>query len=115
MSINLMADSPIFLNSLAEATALSETSEKNLLIIFGSKSCRYCENLKQEINSGNFDYLLTNKIVCYVELDDTNKDLKTKYRVNMIPDSRVFIRNEQKFKISGYEKTKYTKWLETLK
>lgn len=115
MSTNIMADSPIFLNSLTDATALSETSEKNLLVIFGSKSCRYCDDLKKEINSGNLDNLLKNKIVCYIDIDDKNRNLEKEYKISIIPDSRFFIKNNQKSKIIGYEKNKYRNWLETLK
>ena len=110
-----MADSPIFLNSLEDSQAMSKISQKDLIVIFGSSSCKYCEELKSDINSGDFDSVLTNKIVCYVELNENNKQIKTSYKINIIPDSRFFVNDKQESKIVGYEKSKYQNWLKNLK
>lgn len=115
ISTNLMADSPIFLNSLEDSQAMSKISQKDLIVIFGSSSCKYCEELKSDINSGDFDSVLTNKIVCYVELNENNKQIKTSYKINIIPDSRFFVNDKQESKIVGYEKSKYQNWLKNLK
>ena len=115
ISTNLMADSPIFLNSLEDSQAMSKISQKDLIVIFGSSSCKYCEELKSDINSGDFDSVLTNKIVCYVELNENNKQIKTSYKINIIPDSRFFVNDKQESKIVGYEKSKYQNWLKNIK
>lgn len=115
ISTNLMADSPVFLNSLEDSQAMSKISQKDLIVIFGSSSCKYCEELKSDINSGDFDSVLTNKIVCYVELNENNKQIKTSYKINIIPDSRFFVNDKQESKIVGYEKSKYQNWLKNLK
>lgn len=109
-----LADSPVFTNSLEKARVLSKTYQKNIIVIFASSSCKYCDNLKSEVNNGTFDDLLENKIVCYLDITN-DTDLINKYKVSLIPDSRFFTKETEQSKILGYEKNKYKKWLENLK
>lgn len=109
-----LADSPLFTSSLDKAKTLSKQSQKNIILVFGSSSCKYCDLLKNEINSGNLDSLLNNKIVCYIDIEEY-PDLKKTYNVNMIPDSRYINKEKEQSRLRGYEKNKYVQWLESLR
>lgn len=109
-----LADSPVFTNSLNKAKALSKQSQKSIILIFASSSCKYCDMLKNEINSGNLDKLLSDKVICYVDINEY-PELKESYNVNMIPDSRFLNKEIEKSRLRGYEKNKYVQWLESLR
>jgi len=109
-----LADSPVFTSSLDKAKTLSRQSQKDIILIFGSSSCKYCDLLKTEINSGNLDSLLNNNIVCYIDINEY-PDLKKSYNVNMIPDSRFLNKEVERSRLLGYEKDKYIQWIESLR
>jgi thioredoxin-related protein len=109
-----IATPPVFTNSLNKSKTLAAELHRNVIVIFGSENCVYCQNLKQTINSGNLDDLLDDKIVCYIDLDD-NPTYKQQYKISIIPDSRFIVNDNQKSKIVGYELNKYSTWLKSLK
>jgi thioredoxin-related protein len=100
------ANDSFILDSIDETQRLSHLTNKPALIIFGSDSCRFCNNLKQDILTKKLSPTIDRYIICYIDIDK-NPDLKTKYSVSMIPDSRIFVNNKQTSIIKGYSKDTY--------
>ena len=98
------------IESFAEAKALSESAELPLLVIFGTPSCRFCEQLKHDLLDKEFENELSNVIVCYVDIDTDNQH-KQAYNIKTIPDSRILFKNREHGKIIGYSKQKFKAWL----
>lgn len=105
------ASQPIFTDSYENAIKIVQSEHnRDLLFIFGAEWCQHCNALKNEINSGSLDHLLDNKVVCYIDIEK-NVDLKKKYKVSSLPDSRIIKPNKTIFKLTGYSKKEYEKWL----
>jgi thioredoxin-like negative regulator of GroEL len=109
-SITLASNPPIFVDSLESAIVLSEEIRCEVLVIFSAEWCSYCQNLKNDINSKKLDDVLCNKIICYVDYDES-KQLVKKYNVKKIPDSRLIETTGNITKFIGYNKDKYIIWL----
>lgn len=101
-------------NSIEDAMALSESSKKPVLLIFGSNDCVFCEKLKQDIIRGELTKYIDEYIVCYLDIDKAKKE-KQEYKVSLIPDSRILRNKIEKTKIIGYKKSRYIEWLENAK
>jgi thioredoxin-related protein len=97
------------IDSLEEAQRLSDSTGKSVLLILGAESCFHCERLKTDILTDQIPDS-DRYIICYLGLDE-NPDLKKKYSVSMIPDSRILKKNKTITTIKGYDRTKYSKWL----
>jgi thioredoxin-like negative regulator of GroEL len=102
------------LSSLEEAQNLSKSTKQPILAIFGSDSCSFCTKLINDIDNGQLTDYLDSYIICYIDLK-TNANIKNKYKVNMIPDSRIIIDNKEVSKATGYNKNEYIKWLKNVK
>lgn len=100
----------ILIDSLDDAMALSESTEMPVLLIFGADWCDHCKQLKKDIEEKNLEKELDNYIVCYIDIDE-NKNLKNKFEIKAVPDSRLIIKQKEKNKIIGYNKLKYKKWI----
>lgn len=110
---SVYASDTFVLSSVEEAKTLSQTTNKPLLLIFGSDSCGPCRSLKTDINT----FLLPSIdgfIICYINIDN-NPQIKTKYNISTIPDSRIFIEGSLKHTMIGYDKFSYEKWLNNVK
>lgn len=107
-SIALCEDT-IYLDSLIDAVALSESSKKDILIVFTADWCKYCNKFKKEMRD---DSSLKDKIVCYVDYD-SNNDIIKEYRVSTIPDF-ILLRNkvEVKRKVGYNNKQEFIKWIQ---
>lgn len=105
------ADSPAMVDSLEDAMALSESTKMPALVIFGADWCGYCKTLKNHISSGDLNKQLDNYIICYIDVEK-NPELKREFSVKTLPDSRIFIENQEKSQYKGYDKNKYKKWIE---
>lgn len=106
----LFSNDTFILDSFDEAKVLAQETSKPVLIVFGADYCAYCLKLKQ-------DLLLSKDIehiVCYVDIQD-HTDLKDKYNVGVIPDSRVIINNKEVGSFKGYSPQKYFTWLNNAK
>ena len=77
------AEPPVYMSSLVDSVALSETSHKEILVVFTADWCKYCSIMKQDISKT--PKVVEDKIVCYVDYD-TNTDLVKEYKVKLIPD-----------------------------
>lgn len=109
LSASIASANDYILSSIDETLKLSQNSGKPALVIFGSENCKFCDLLKQEILDKNY---VDNYIVCYLDISkDTNKSLKDKYKIHIVPDSRIFINNIETNRLKGFEKNKYIDWL----
>jgi len=98
--IALGNDAPVYVDNLINALAESQSSGKDILVIFTADWCGVCKVMKNDLV--NNPSVIKNKIVCYIDYDK-NKDLIKEYRVNIIPDYLI-IRNSIEIK----RKIKYT-------
>jgi thiol-disulfide isomerase/thioredoxin len=106
----IFANDGFILSSIEETQKLSKLTNKPALIIFGADYCQFCQVLKQDILANQLNPSIDKYIICYVDTED-NPDLKNKYKISSIPDSRIFIDNKQVSKTTGYSKDTYIKWL----
>lgn len=105
-----LADSPIYEDNLLDALALSEDSDKEILVIFTADWCKYCNIMKNDLKE--LDNELKDKIVCFVDVDK-NSYIKQEYRVGSIPDYFILKNKIETNRQKGYfGKNKFIKWLE---
>jgi len=109
-STTIFANDSFILSSIEETQKLSKLTNKPALIIFGADYCKFCQILKQDILTNQLNPSVDKYIICYIDVKD-NPDLKNKYKISSIPDSRILIDNEQVSKTTGYSKNTYIKWL----
>jgi thioredoxin-related protein len=108
------AKDSFILGSLSEAKTLAKSTNKPLLIIFGADYCRYCNDLKQDILSYELSPEVNPYIICYLDISQ-DTELKTKYNISVLPDSRIFVKDQQKSKNTGYSIKQYKTWLNNAK
>lgn len=102
------------LESLEEAQTLSKSTKQPILLIFGNKNCPFCTKLTTDINNKQLTEYLDPYIICYIDLSE-NSEYKEKYKVNMIPDSRIISNGKEISKATGYTRTEYIQWLKNVK
>ena len=88
----------VFVNSLEDATALQKEIDNDIILIFSSKNCSFCEKLQNDLISMNIE----DKIICVINIDK-NKELKQQYGVSVVPDTRIISNGKEKKKIIGYK------------
>jgi thioredoxin-related protein len=101
MGANTNKQPAIFVDSLEDAVALSESIKKDIFVVFGAEWCGYCDKTKQDIKK-NIDQL-NDIIIVYVNIDD-REDLKTEYRVKGIPDYMILRSKVETRRNVGYLK-----------
>ena len=104
------ANEKFLLSSLDEAHNLSRQTKKPILLIFGGDYCAHCAKLKDDILSKDFENIIDKYIVCYIDVQE-NPNLKRKYKVSTVPDSRIINDADTISSIIGYSKSAYQKWL----
>lgn len=104
------ANEKFLLSSLDEAHNLSKQTKKPILLIFGGDYCVHCGRLKHDLLSKEFETTVDKYIVCYIDIQN-NSNLKNKYEVSTVPDSRIIKDNNTVSTIIGYSKNAYQKWL----
>lgn len=103
LCLNIYANPPIYVNSLEDAVVLQKSIEHDILLIFSSDKCTYCNILKKDLEDMNIE----NKIICIVDIDK-NMNIKKQYRVSVIPDTRIISKGKDIKRIVGYKnKTTY--------
>jgi thioredoxin-related protein len=100
--------------SLEEAKTLSNSTNQPILLIFGSPECSFCTNLTEDIRNGVLSECLDPYIICYIDLKE-NSEYKKDYKVSIIPDSRIILKDKQMSKATGYTKSEYIQWLKNAK
>jgi thioredoxin-related protein len=102
------AEDAVYSTNLLDSIALSESSDKDILVIFTASWCKYCSIMKKDLEEDQG--LLDNKIVCYVDFD-SNPDLVKTYRVKTIPDYFILKNKiEIKRKVGYTGKNNFVKW-----
>jgi thioredoxin-related protein len=115
VSVNVSyAKDSFIITSLDEATRLSEQTKQPILLIFGADYCKFCDNLKTDINNRQLNEVIDNLIICYIDVDK-NTELKHQYKVKAIPDSRLIKKKIQLINIVGYSKQNYIDKLKNVK
>lgn len=108
LCFNVYANPPIYVDSLEDAVALQKNVQHDILLIFSSDKCVYCNVLKKELPDMN----IQNKIICIIDID-RNANLKKQYRVSIIPDTRIISDGTERKKLVGYKnKTHYLNSIE---
>jgi thioredoxin 1 len=98
------------LESLDEATALSNKTGQPLLVIAGAKWCSYCHKLKRDIQSEPLRSLTDRFIVVYIDIEQ-NPDFAAKYLVRSIPHSFIMKHGRVLSSQKGYTTSNYRVWL----
>jgi thioredoxin 1 len=93
------ADPAIIVNSLEDAVVLSESTDYNILIVFGAKWCHYCVKSKEEVHNNISKY--ENIILLYVDVD-SNKQLKKEYDIKLLPTYLLLKDREEIKRKAGY-------------
>ena len=110
----VVANDNFILNSLDEATNISEKTQQPILLIFGGDNCRFCTRLKNDLVNSELKNYTDRYIVCYIDIDN-NITLKNKYEVSSIPDTRIIKDKVQVAKIIGYNKQTYKDKIKNVK
>lgn len=105
------ANDSFILNSIEETKRLSKLTNKPALIIFGADYCKFCNSLKEDILNNELSPIIDKYIICYIDIK-SSPELKTKYHISMIPDSRILLKNQELSSKKGYSKESYKLWLE---
>lgn len=107
-NLNIASD-PVVVNDLLDAIALSDESEKDVLVIFTADWCKYCGIMKNDLKELSKE--LDNKIICYVDIDK-DQDLKKEYSVDLIPDYFILRKRIEINRKKGYRnKQQFIQWL----
>ena len=86
------ASSPILaegfiIDSLQEAQKISESTNKPILVIFGTESCTYCGYLKRDILHNKLPET-DEYIICSIDIDK-NENLQKEYKIDVSPQSYI--------------------------
>lgn len=102
---------PVFVKDMVDAIALSENTNKDILVIFTADWCRYCQIMKQDLEKDQ--KIISNTIVCYIDIDNVeNKDIVKQYKVKTIPDYCILRKRIEIKRTRGYTtKDKFIKWI----
>lgn len=105
------ADDPIFVTDIVDAIALSEDTNKDILVIFTADWCKYCQIMKQDLEKDQ--KIISDTIVCYIDIDNMeNKDIVRQYKVKTIPDYCILRKKIEIKRTRGYTtKDKFIKWI----
>jgi len=104
------AEPPIFVNDMVDALALSENTNKQILVVFTADWCKQCQIMKKDI-ADNPD-MVSDTIVCYLNID-FNQGLAKEYDIKFIPDYCILRKKIQIRRQSGYTtRAKFIKWFQ---
>ena len=102
-------EGPVFTDNLLDAIALSESSEKDILVIFSADWCKFCKILENDIVKN--PKIVENLIICTINVD-YNSDLVKTYNVGNIPDYFILHNKIEIKRRVGYKnKQDLIKWI----
>jgi hypothetical protein len=106
----IAGEPPVFVHDMLDALALSESSNKQILVVFTADWCKQCQIMKKDISDS--PDMVEDTIVCYLDLD-TNKELAKEYQVKFIPDYCILRKRIQIRRTRGYTtREKFIKWFQ---
>jgi len=109
-SVLIAGEPPVFVHDMLDALALSESSNKQILVVFTADWCKQCQIMKKDISDS--PDMVEDTIVCYLDLD-TNKELAKEYQVKFIPDYCILRKRIQIRRTRGYTtREKFIKWFQ---
>lgn len=111
-SQGVFAAPPIFVDNPESAFALAEDLKIDVFLLFTANWCPSCIIMKNDIhnNLNNFSDI----IFCYVDYDKY-KDMAIQYKVNILPDYRIYRNKVEVKKTTGYKNKKdLLEWLKTI-
>jgi protein disulfide-isomerase len=104
------AEPPIFVYDMVDAIALSENTNKQILVVFTADWCKQCQIMKKDIEDNQ--NMVSDTIVCYLNID-FNQDLAKEYNIKFIPDYCILRKKIQIRRQSGYTtRAKFIKWFQ---
>jgi thiol-disulfide isomerase/thioredoxin len=104
------AGSPVYVESLVDAMAESESTGKDIFVIFTADWCGACRVMKKDIDKN--PQFLESYIVCMIDYD-TNPDLIKEYGVRTIPDYFVLKNKKEIKRRKGYSNIiKLREWIQ---
>jgi protein disulfide-isomerase len=104
------AEPPIFVYDMVDALALSENTNKQILVVFTADWCKQCQIMKKDIEDNQ--NMVSDTIVCYLNID-FNQDLAKEYNIKFIPDYCILRKKIQIRRQSGYTtRAKFIKWFQ---
>jgi thioredoxin-related protein len=102
-------------NSISEALELAKKNDKKIFLFFGTKSCSWCEKLKNTtFEDEKVSEKMSELIYFYCDASE-NKQLSRKYKVVGVPAYFILDKNEEIIKSGkGFKNSnEFIKWLET--
>ena len=109
-AVLIAGEPPVFVHDMLDALALSESSNKQILVVFTADWCKQCQIMKKDISDS--PDMVEDTIVCYLDLD-TNKELAKEYQVKFIPDYCILRKRIQIRRTRGYTtREKFIKWFQ---
>ena len=106
----IAGEPPVFVHDMLDALALSESSNKQILVVFTADWCKQCQIMKKDISDS--PDMVEDTIVCYLDLD-TNKELAKEYQIKFIPDYCILRKRIQIRRTRGYTtREKFIKWFQ---
>lgn len=103
----------IYVHDLLDAIALSETIDKDIIVIFTAEWCYHCVRMKNDIIQN--PEMIEDKIICYIDKDNA-KDLVKEYKVKTIPDYFILRDKIELGRTVGYQnKDQFKKWITNVK
>lgn len=104
-------ENPYFVDNLGDAIALSESSNKPILVVFGAEWCKYCKILIDDLNDEDSIRVLNDFIICSIDIDK-DKAISQDFKVRNLPDSRILNNKIEIAAYVGYNgKKKYLTWV----
>jgi thioredoxin-like negative regulator of GroEL len=105
-------ENPYFVDNLGDAIALSESSNKPILVVFGAEWCKYCKILIDDLNDEDSIRVLNDFIICSIDIDK-DKVISQDFKVRNLPDSRILNNKIEIAAYVGYNgKKKYLTWVQ---
>lgn len=105
---NVSHQTNTYLKDLNEAVSIATETKQDLVIIFSSDDCIYCDMLYADFKDLKN---LHNKTVCILNIKEEPQTLK-RFRVRGFPTTIILnYEGEELTRFVGYKKTKYQNWL----
>jgi len=107
-------ENAFFVDNFADALAMSESTNKPLLVVFTADWCKYCAVLHEDVQKESGGEILKDYIVCFINIDKY-PDIYKEYKVKALPDSRIIVSKTEIATNIGYKsKTHYMQWIKNV-
>lgn len=105
---NVSHQTNTYLTDLNEAVSIAIETKQDIVIIFSSDDCMYCDMLYTDFKDLKN---LHNKVVCILNTKGEKQIIK-KFKIRGFPTTIILsYEGEELTRFVGYKKTKYQNWL----